>query len=191
MSHTVRTSLLLIALALVPLLGGCSHDAGPIHAGQAAPALAVTSLTGATHVVQPAPGHALWLTFWATWCHSCKTEWPALNQAQRDLAAQGVTLVAIDVNEPQGDVQLFLRQHATSLDVEMDPQGKAAARFGVYGFPTHVLIDGRGTVRSIIEGPLDETRVRAILGLTGDASPTARLSCPTCRRDCPVSTQTA
>jgi hypothetical protein len=47
--------------------------------------------------------------------------------------------------------------------VLLDPQGQAAARYGVIGFPTHILIDEAGVVRAVVRGPLDATRARRLL----------------------------
>jgi hypothetical protein len=74
--------------------------------------------------------------------------------------------VAISVNEQTATVEQFLGQQPASFEVVLDPQGQAAARYGVHGFPTHVLIDQTSVVRAIIYGPLDEARVQRLLGLT-------------------------
>jgi thiol-disulfide isomerase/thioredoxin len=151
---------LIAAVAL--LLGGCGAARGLVHQGDLAPPLAVMSLSGAPTEVRPAQ-HALWLTFWATWCYPCRAEWPGLNQAQRELVGDGLKLVAISVNEQPGAVQAFLEQQPASFEVVLDPQGQAAARYGVVGFPTHILIDDEGVVRAVVRGPLDAPHVRRLL----------------------------
>ena len=164
MSRIARQLMGLAAIAL--LLSTCAGGAGPAHRGDNAPPLAVTTLTGTSSEVRPTTGSKLWLTFWATWCYPCRAEWPGLNQAQRDLAGDGLTLVAISVNEPAGTVQQFLDQQPATFEVVLDLQGQAAARYGVIGFPTHVLIDRAGVVRAVVHGPLDATRARKLLALT-------------------------
>jgi thiol-disulfide isomerase/thioredoxin len=167
MSLTTHIRIGLLVAAVAFLLSGCSGAEGPIRQGQIAPALAITTLTGAQSEVRPVAGHALWLNFWATWCHPCRAEWPDLNQAQQDLAGKGLTLVAISVNEQIAAVEQFLDKQPASFEVALDPQGQAAARYAVNGLPTHVLIDQTGIVRAIIHGPLDEARAAKLLGLTG------------------------
>lgn len=68
-------------------------------------------------------------------------------------------MVAISVHESTDTVQRFL------------PKGQAAARYGVIGFPTHVLIDDTGVVRAVVRGPLDAARVRRLMSL---GEPTGR-----------------
>lgn len=160
------TRLVMLAAA-VALLGGCAGSGGPARQGDAAPPLVVMSLAGAPFEVRPA-GHALWLTFWATWCYPCRTEWPGLNQAQHELAGAGLTLVAISVNERASTVRQFLDQQPASFEVALDPEGQAAARYGVVGFPSHVLIDEAGVVRVVVRGPLDAARARRLLSLAED-----------------------
>ncbi|MBK9941269.1 MAG: TlpA family protein disulfide reductase [Kouleothrix sp.] len=153
------------ALVLAGLLFGCGAGTGPVHQGQAAPVLAITTRAGAPAALQPAAGQSLWLVFWASWCYPCRAEWPGLNQAQHDLADRGVRLVAISVNEPASALEQFLTEHAAAFEIARDPEGQAAARYGVVGFPTHVLIDGTGIVRAVVRGPLDGARARALLQL--------------------------
>jgi thiol-disulfide isomerase/thioredoxin len=151
--------------AIALLVSACAEGGGPARQGDIAPPLAVTTLAGAPSEVRPTAGGTLWLTFWATWCYPCRAEWPGLNQAQRDFAGDELTLVAISVNEPAGTVQQFLNQQPATFEVVLDPQGQAAARYGVIGFPTHILIDGAGVVRAVVRGPLDATRARKLLAL--------------------------
>src|SRR5262245_13835284 len=93
--------LIMLAAVAALALGGCAAGEGPARQGDIAPPLVVVSLAGTPLEVRPT-GHPLWLTFWATWCYPCRAEWPGLNQAQRDLAGAGLTLVAISVNERTG-----------------------------------------------------------------------------------------
>jgi cytochrome c biogenesis protein CcmG/thiol:disulfide interchange protein DsbE len=168
-AHT-RVALLVLGATL--LLSGCAGTGRSVRQGDVAPALAVTTLVGARSEVRPTAGHALWLTFWATWCYPCRAEWPGLNQAQRDLSGDGLILVAISVQESAGTVQRFLDQQPAAFEVALDPQGQAAARYGVIGFPTHVLIDDVGIVRAVVRGPLDAGRTRKLLAFgdhTGSA----------------------
>jgi thiol-disulfide isomerase/thioredoxin len=157
-----RLSVLLIVLVG---LGACVEKGGAVvQANDVAPPLTVTALDGAVSEVRAAPGRTLWLSFWATWCTPCQAEWPDLNQAQRELAGAGVELVAISVNEPADAVEQFLQEQPADFRVVRDPEGQAAARYGVIGFPTHVLIDSTGVVRAIVRGPLDGRRAQALIG---------------------------
>jgi peroxiredoxin len=164
MDRFARTLAWFIGFALV--LSGCAGSGRLARQGDIAPTLAVTTLSGTRSEVRPVAGRALWLTFWATWCYPCRAEWPDLDQAQRSLAKDGLRLIAISVNEPTDTVQRFLQQQPVSFEVALDPQGQAAARYGVIGFPTHVLIDDVGVVRAVVHGPLDIARARTLLALT-------------------------
>jgi thiol-disulfide isomerase/thioredoxin len=127
--------------------------------------LTVTALDGTRAEVRAEPGQMLWLSFWASWCSPCRAEWPDLNAAQRDLADSGVELVAISVHEPAAAVEQFLQAQPAAFRVVRDPEGQAAAHYGVIGFPTHVLIDSTGVVRAIVRGPLNGHRAQVLLGI--------------------------
>lgn len=153
-------------LGLAVILAGCTRDpAGLPQPGAVALPLALTGLAGEAIELRPQPGQPLWLSFWASWCYPCRTEWPELDQAQRELASAGVKLIGVNVADPAETVTTFLAEHPTAMTVVRDPEGRAAQRYGVTGFPTHILIDADGTVRSVVRGPLNARRARILLGL--------------------------
>lgn len=154
----------LILLPLLVLVGCGSALAGPPAAGDQLPELTVTTLEGETISMGGAPGQAVWVSFWASWCHPCREEWPDINAAARDLGP-AVRIVAVAVNEPPATVTAFVADHPADFTVAVDPEGALANRLGVAGFPTHMLIDGDGVVRQIVRGPLDGPRAAELLDL--------------------------
>ena len=109
---------------------------------------------------------SIWVVFWATWCEPCREEWPDLEIAAQNLSPEGVTIVAINVGESSDQIDQFLDQHTTSFTILRDETGAFAQSWGVYGMPTHVLIDQTGHVVRIVRGPLNEQRVRKIFGFS-------------------------
>jgi thiol-disulfide isomerase/thioredoxin len=112
----------------------------------------------------------LWITFWATWCEPCRAEWPDLELAAQTLAADRVTIVAVNVGESTAQIDQFLAQQHTSFTVLHDQDGTFATSWGVYGMPTHVLIDASGKVVRIVRGPLNAQRARDFFGLPQPAA---------------------
>ena len=75
--------------------------------GQRAPELAaddasdevVRDLEGQPITLASLRGRPVWLVFWATWCPPCQAETPDLQRAYAAHEAEGLELIAIDVQE--------------------------------------------------------------------------------------------
>jgi peroxiredoxin len=166
---------LLFLLALV----ACGAPAGTVRAGDTLPAVAALAMDGGTVSLAGEPGQAVWLSFWASWCAPCREEWPGMSVASRELGP-AVRIVAVSVDETPEAVAAFVAEHPAAFTVALDPDGALAARFGVAGVPTHILVGGDGVVRQVVRGPLDGARAAALLGLgatRGGAEPLRRGFC--------------
>lgn len=158
----------MLPLLLFVALAGCGGvPASPLAAGDRLPVLAVATLDGETIALGGPPGQPVWVSFWASWCAPCREEWPGINAAARDLGP-GLRIVAVAVNEPQATVAAFVAEHPAAFAVALDSDGRLAERFGVAGFPTHVLIDGEGMIKHVVRGPLDGPRAAALLDLVAE-----------------------
>lgn len=84
--------------------------------------------------------------FWASWCGSCRVEFPAIDALQRDLAGEGVRVAAVSLDRlgwPAIDqtVETLGIRDVTLLH---DRNREAAAALAVPGVPTTVVLDGQG-----------------------------------------------
>jgi peroxiredoxin len=113
-------------------------------------------------------GHPLWIVFWATWCVPCQEEASdimALHDAHR---ADGLRVLAVDVQEPTSAVRAFIAQHGIDYEVALDDSGEARSLYGGWGLPIHFFLDPRGVIRDRAIGQLSRpamaSRLRSILG---------------------------
>ena len=124
--------------------------------GRPAPAAAVTDASGRRLALTALRGRPVVVNFWATWCVPCRQELPLFATAAREHRAQGLAVVAIDYQESPEAVRGFWRDLGLDLTPYLDPNGSAARAFGVglqeTGLPLTVLVDRRGTVRSVVSG---------------------------------------
>jgi len=109
------------------------------------------------------------LDFWASWCGPCKQSFPWLQTLNNTYGAQGLTIVAVNLDVKQSDADKFLHQFKPTFDVRFDPKGELAELYKVQGMPASVLIDRRGVPRFNHMGfrPIDaavyEAQVRELL----------------------------
>lgn len=100
------------------------------------------------------PGKGIVLNFWATWCHPCVAELPALERMATRLNYRNIEVLAL--SSDRGGTTTVRHFYATReiqhLPVLLDPDMAVAHLFGVEGIPTTVLIDAQGRERARLVG---------------------------------------
>lgn len=163
-------------LALVPLLvfGGFALVAGKMLydqdvngrdisaipsalIGQKAPSLALPPLEGSsTPALTDAAmvGRLTLVNVFASWCVPCRQEHPILKELAKD---ERLTVVGINYKDRNDNALRFLGELGNPYDaIGVDPNGKAAIDWGVYGIPESYLVGPDGTIRYKKVGPFDE-----------------------------------
>jgi cytochrome c biogenesis protein CcmG/thiol:disulfide interchange protein DsbE len=151
----------LAALFLVQLLRGGDVSRVPSALlGRPVPAFALAPLPGLAREGQPVPGLAspdlkgrvTLVNIWASWCAPCRQEHPIL----MDLARDGsLRLVGINYKDDPENARRFLGTIGNPFDaVGVDPTGRTAIEWGVYGVPETFVIGPDGTIRHKHIGPL-------------------------------------
>lgn len=99
-------------------------------------------------------GRVVLVDFWATWCKPCESSFPFYSQLQKELGGEGLTILAISVDEKDSDVASFLERHPVSFQVLRDPEGSVAKTIdrAIETMPTAVLIGRDGRVRMVHAG---------------------------------------
>jgi len=97
-------------------------------------------------------GQVILLDFWASWCGPCKSSFPVMEELDKKYASQGLTIVAVSVDEKQENMQRFLKSTKVSFTVVRDAQHKLVAAADIKAMPTSFLIDRAGKIRMIHVG---------------------------------------
>jgi cytochrome c biogenesis protein CcmG, thiol:disulfide interchange protein DsbE len=109
-------------------------------------------------------GHPVWIVFWATWCPPCQQETPVLRDLYTEHRAQGLSLVAISVQETTpDDVRAYARTYGLDFTIGFDATSAIFATYQGYGLPTHVFLDRNGIIRAVRLGPLGVAEAEQIL----------------------------
>jgi peroxiredoxin len=77
----------------------------------------------------------------------------SIESLHRELADQGLTILAVNLGEPSARVAPWVRQRALSFPVLLDEGGSVGAAYRVRATPTVVLIDRHGQLVGRTVGP--------------------------------------
>jgi cytochrome c biogenesis protein CcmG, thiol:disulfide interchange protein DsbE len=124
---------------------------------------ALTDLNGRPIRVGDFAGSPVWIVFWATWCTPCQEEAAdivARYDAHRD---EGLTVLAIDVQEPQTSVEQFVAAHHPAYRIALDPTAAIRDLYGGWGLPIHFFVDRNGVIRDRHIGQMTATTMEESL----------------------------
>ena len=147
-SRTMKTliAILFIAAILVPL------SAFAVNAGDVAPEFSLHDVNGSIVTLNSFKGMVVFLTFWATWCPSCKEELPDLNILQRKYADKGFTVLSICIESSDSIVANYLKKHPVTFPVLVDKEGAVAEAFRFSGLPASFMVGKDGIIRHKYSG---------------------------------------
>ena len=98
-------------------------------------------------------GEVVVVNVWASWCTVCREEHAELEAAAAQLQPAGVQFVGINTQDTVDDAKQFLEEMGgSSYPSVLDPRGRKAVEWGVFGVPETFLIDQRGRIRAKIVG---------------------------------------
>ncbi len=159
-----RGKLVLAFLPLVAFLAlsgvflyqlGSGKDASEVPSvliGTKAPSLALAPLEGLARAGAPVPAltdaaiadKLALVNVWASWCVPCRQEHPILLELSRDMR---ITLVGINYKDEPANALRFLGELGNPFSaVGIDPEGRSAIDWGVYGIPETYLVAQDGTI---------------------------------------------
>jgi cytochrome c biogenesis protein CcmG/thiol:disulfide interchange protein DsbE len=89
-------------------------------------------------------GQPFLINVWASWCPTCRTEHPFVEQ----LAASGrLRVIGLNYRDEEADALAWLDYFGNPYALNMaDVSGRTAIDFGVYAAPESFLVDADGTI---------------------------------------------
>ncbi|MCP4536908.1 MAG: TlpA family protein disulfide reductase [Chloroflexi bacterium] len=130
---------LVFVLLFATIWSGCGFD--PAVVSGPAPDFTLNSLNGDAITLSNLKDQIVVLDFWATWCRPCVDAMPELEQLHKQYTAQGVVVLAINVEESRADVAEFMAENGYTLTVLLDADGRITDAYGVKGIPHTVIVD--------------------------------------------------
>jgi len=148
-------------------LGGGSHDIPSALIGKSAPQFTLAPLAGLNGdngaqlpglSTADLKGAISVVNVWASWCVPCRVEQPLLSElAKKYSGSTDIRLVGINYKDQTENALRFLGQFGNPFAaIGIDPRGKAAIDWGVYGVPETFVVDKNGIIAYKHVGPLTE-----------------------------------
>ncbi|WP_313616641.1 DsbE family thiol:disulfide interchange protein [Agrobacterium sp.] len=126
--------------------------------GTQAPSLAMPPLEGSSTpalTTAAISGKLTLVNVFASWCVPCRQEHPMLKELSKD---SRINVVGINYKDKNDNALRFLGELGNPYAaIGVDPNGKAAIDWGVYGIPETYLVDQSGKIVYKKVGPIDPT----------------------------------
>jgi peroxiredoxin len=152
----IRVTVFLLAGVLAAMIWFNREQFMPLEAGTTLPDYPVHTLAGEPRTLSDYRGQPILLNVWATWCPPCVQEMPALQRLHEALGPDGLRVLAVSVDGPEGavnswgrpggNVQEFIEQYGLDFEILRDPSGNIETAYGLVGLPTTFLIDRKGRI---------------------------------------------
>ncbi|WP_018872401.1 TlpA disulfide reductase family protein [Thioalkalivibrio sp. ALJ16] len=113
-------------------------------------------------------GQVVLLNFWATWCPPCVHEIPSMNRMAETLG-DGFAIVSVNYQESAEHIAAFMDDVQVDFPVLMDFDGRVAADWRVFAFPSSFILGRDGRVRYSVNSAIEWDdpdvirRVRALM----------------------------
>lgn len=124
--------------------------------GTKAPTLTLQALDGSNTVAltsEAIAGKLTLVNIFASWCVPCRQEHPILKELAKD---PRLNVVGINYKDKNENALRFLGELGNPYKaIGVDPNGKAAIDWGVYGIPESYLVSADGTILYKKVGPFD------------------------------------
>jgi peroxiredoxin len=153
----VASAVVLVTLLLAGVLVGAQLPGGGLPSnpvGVEAPAFELTTLDGGQLALSELSDGPVLLTFWASWCATCKSDMPELNRLAQTWGPRGVTVLGVVIEDRFEDAVVSAAEHRLAYPSVFDDDRSVKDAYGVTGTPETYLIGTDGRVAAKWIGPV-------------------------------------
>ncbi|MBI5740002.1 MAG: TlpA family protein disulfide reductase [Nitrospirae bacterium] len=123
--------------------------------GKPAPTFELRDANGNLWSLPDLRGKVVFLSFWATWCTTCKAEMPAKETLFQKMQNRPFQMLGVLYRDSPAKLAAYYRTQTVSIPSLISPDNELARLYGITGVPETFIIDKEGIVREKIVGPLD------------------------------------
>ncbi len=164
---TTYVAIICMALSQV----AASGELFPYTAQPGIAAFDLPDIKGQQHKLESFRGQVVLVNFWASWCHPCIKEMPALERLKQALDEQPFEILAVNVGEQEYRVWKFVKLVSLGLPVLLDTHKVTFDAWQASVLPTSFLLDKKGNIRYRVQGDTEwdsETVVALIEALLNE-----------------------
>lgn len=132
--------------------------------GAPAPRFRAKTTFGESFNNESVKGKVVLLEFWTTWCQYCHDEEALIEEVNKEFAAKGLIVLAIDVAESKKTVKKYLEQHPRACRIVLTEDTNLAAMYQANVYPIYVVIDRDGNIAGEQRGAAGERALRRLIG---------------------------
>ena len=129
--------------------------------GNAAPAIASTTLDGAAFDLASLRGRPVIVNFWGPSCAPCRVEFPLFKAKLTEHAADGLAIVGVLTYDGPVDARAFIARYGAKWPTVLDPDGAIRTAYRVAARPQSYFIDRLGVLRKIQVGQVTDADFEA------------------------------
>ncbi len=136
-----------------------------------APDFSLPDLGKTAQTLSSLRGKPVFLNFWTAGASRCKDEWATFSRRHAAWASQGLQLLSVnlDSHAEAESIRSHIREHHLSFPIVLGSEDTAAIYNILYGYlfdrhrdlslPTSFLIDSKGMIVKVYQGPVDPDHV--------------------------------
>lgn len=120
-------------------------------------------------------GKTVVLNFWASWCHPCREEMPALQESWEAHQGDDVVFVGVGAkNDKQGEAEAFVEEYGITYPIGRDTEGgdslsgQIEKDYGIFGYPATFFITPDGMINQIVFSPIDTDELETYIANASD-----------------------
>ena len=147
-----------VALILVLTMFGCSRQKNSEDLGYAKP-FSLVDTDSVLFSLTDYQNKPVLIHFWADWCTHCRQEFPKIQNAYNKIQPMGIEILAINSGQTREHVLEIKTSFALTFPLLVDEGAKTAEKYAVSGLPTSFFVDGKGKIREMHIGWLEEQQI--------------------------------
>jgi cytochrome c biogenesis protein CcmG, thiol:disulfide interchange protein DsbE len=159
------------ALILTPAIAWSQHahssQSSAPAIGSAAIVFDLKSVDGNSVGLVSFRGKPLMMNFFASWCDPCREEMPLINELAGKAGKDGYAVLGIAVEDTRAAIMQYAQEAKLVFPIALDLNSTVKRAYRIFGPPATFFIDGQGTIRDVVIGPITSERAREGLKKAG------------------------
>ena len=107
------------------------------------------------------------INFFASWCDPCREEMPLINELAAKSGKDGYGVLGIAVEDTRAAILQYAQEAKLVFPIALDLNSTVKRAYRIFGPPATFFIDGQGTIRDVVIGPITPERAREGLKKAG------------------------